>query len=291
MMKTLKTGVLASGFWRLKAPRWHLGALWVSDVRAGKVFRIDLDGKVTIVADLPGRPFGLGFLPDGSLLVASMTQRLILKFGAEKPAIHADLTEVASGYLRDLAVARDGNLYVTSFDADASGPDGFAPARVLLASDGNIRLVADNIAHPNGLAITSAHELLVAETLGNRLLAFNIDSDGALLHRKVFANFEGMSPLGICEDAEGAVWAAAARQSLFVRVQQGGRVTHRVHVPGRHAVAGQLGGQDGRTLFCLTVAANLDDYPNRQQTACVEATAADVPGAASSIRFAQTGAH
>ena len=175
---------------------------------------------------------------------------------------------------------------MTSFDADASGPDCFASARVLLATpDGNIRSVADNIAHPNGLAITSAHDLLVAETLGNRLLAFKIDSDGTLLHRKVFANFEGMSPLGICEDSEGAVWAAAARQSLFVRVQQGGRVTHRVHVPGRHAVACQLGGQDGRTLFCLTVAANLDDYPNRQQTARVEATAVDVPGAASSIRF------
>ena len=231
MMKTLKTNVLASGFWRLKAPRWHLGALWVSDVRAGKVFRIDLDGKVTIVADVPSRPFSLGFLPDGHLLVASMTQRLILKFGAEKPAIHADLTDVASEYLRDLAVARDGSAYVTCFDADASGPDCFASARVLLATrDGNIRSVADNIAHPNGLAITSAHDLLVAETLGNRLLAFKIDSDGTLLHRKVFANFEGMSPLGFCEDSEGAVWAAAARQSLFVRVQQGGRVTHRVHV-------------------------------------------------------------
>ena len=76
-MKTLKTRVLASGFWRVKAPRWHLGARWVSDERAGEVFRIDLDGKVMIVADVPSRPFGLGFLPDGSLLVASMTQKLI----------------------------------------------------------------------------------------------------------------------------------------------------------------------------------------------------------------------
>ena len=175
MLKTLKTSVLASGFWRLKAPRWHLGALWVSDMRAGKVFRIDLDGKVTIVADVPSQPSGLGFLPDGSLLVASMTQRLILKFGAEKPTVHADLTDVASGYLRDLVVARDGNAYVTSFDANASGPDCFASARVLLTTpDGNIRSVADSIAHPNGLAITSAHDLLVAETLGNRLLAFKI---------------------------------------------------------------------------------------------------------------------
>src|SRR6266849_8427729 len=290
MMKTLKTSVLASGFWRLEAPRWYLGALWVSDVRGGKVFRIDLDGKITIVADVPSRPFGLGFLPDGDSLVASMTQRLILRFGAEKPTIHADLTEVASGYLRDLAVARDGNAYVTSFDADASGPDGFASARVILATpDGNIRSVADNMAPPNGLAITSAHELLVAETLGNRLLAFKIEADGTLLHRKVFANFERMSPLGICANSEGAVWTAAARQPLFVRVMQGGRVTHRVHVPGRHAVSCQLGGRDGRTLFCLTVAANLGEYPDRRQTARVETALVDVPGAATSIRFAEIG--
>jgi sugar lactone lactonase YvrE len=261
-------------------------------MRAGKVCRIDLDGKVTVVADVPSRPFGLGFLPGGQLLVASMTQRLILNFGAKKPVVHADMADIAVGYLRDLAVAWDGNAYVTSFDADAAGPDCFASARILLATpDGKIRSVADNIAHPNGLAITSAHELLVAETLGNRLLAFEIESDGTLLHRKVFANFERMSPLGICADSEGAVWSAAARQSLFVRVLQGGRVTHRVHVPGRHAVACQLGGPDGRTLICLTVAANLGDYPDRQQTARVETTAVDVPGAASSIRFAEIGSH
>ena len=115
-----------------------------------------------------------------------------------------------------MAVARDGNAYVTSFDADAAGPDCFASARVFLATpDGNVRSVVDNMAHPNGLAITSAHEVLVAETLGNRVLAFQIGNDGALLHRRVFANFERMSPLGICADLEGAVWAAAARQPLF----------------------------------------------------------------------------
>src|SRR5260370_38983723 len=107
MLNTAKTIVLASGFWRLKAPRWHLGDLWVSDPRAGMVYRIDLDGKVTVVADVPSRPFGLGFLPDGDLLVASMTQRLILRFGAEKPAVHADMADVAVGNLKDLAVAWD----------------------------------------------------------------------------------------------------------------------------------------------------------------------------------------
>lgn len=290
MLKTSKTTVLASGFWRLKAPRWHLGALWASDPRAGKVYRVDLDGTVTVVADVPGRPFGLGFSPDGDLLVASMTQRLILNLRDAKATVHADLVNAAAGYLRDMAVARDGNAYLTSFDA--GGPDCFASARVLLATpDGNVRSVAENLAHPNGLAITSAHEVLVAETLGNRVIAFQMVNDGALLHRRVFANFERMSPLGICADSEGAVWAAAARQPLFVRVLQGGRVTHRVHVPGRHAVACQLGGRDGRTLFCLTVAAKLDDYTDSQQTARVETTSVDVPGAASSIRFAEIAPH
>src|SRR5258708_26240535 len=102
---------------------------------------------------------------------------------------------------------------------------------------------------------------MVAETLVNRLLAFQIEADGTLLHRRVFANFERMSPLGICADSEGAVWTAAARQPLFVRVMQGGRVTHRVHVPVRHAISCQLGGLDGRTLFYLTFAANRREYP------------------------------
>src|SRR5258708_37389574 len=132
---------------------------------------------------------------------------------------------------------------------------------------------------------------MVAETLVNRLLAFQIEADGTLLHRRVFQNVERTTPLGICADSEGAVWTAAARQPLFVRFMQGGRVTHRVHVPGRHAISCQLGGRDGRPLFCLTVAANLREYPDRQQTARVETTLVDVPGAASSIRFAEIGSH
>lgn len=98
MLKTSKMSVLASGFRRLKAPRWHLGALWVSDPRAGKVFRIDLDGTVTVVADVPSQPYGLGFSPGGDLLVASMTQRLILNLRDARPAVHADLADAAVGF-------------------------------------------------------------------------------------------------------------------------------------------------------------------------------------------------
>jgi sugar lactone lactonase YvrE len=204
MMKTLKTNVLANGFSRLEAPRWHIGALWVSDTGAGKVYRVEINGRATVVADVPSRPFGLGFLPRGALLVASMRKKQILNFSGSKPAIHADMTGLAVGDLRDLAVARDGNTFVTCFDSEGSAPDCFKTAQVLLTTPaGETRVVAEDLAHPNGLAITSTHELLVAETLGNRLLAFDIAGDGTLLHRKVFANFERMSPLGICVDSEG----------------------------------------------------------------------------------------
>ena len=136
-----------------------------------------------------------------------------LEIGAEKPAVYADLTDVASGYLRDLAVARDGNAYVSVFRRGCLRTRRLrvGSGSVWLTPDGTIRSVADNIAHPNRLAITSSHDLLVTETLGNRLLAFKIDGDGALRHRKVFANFEGMNPLGICEDAEGRLGGRCPR--------------------------------------------------------------------------------
>lgn len=114
----------------------------MSDPRAGKVYRIELDGKVAVVADVPSRPFGLGFLPDGNLLIASMTLRLILNLRGAKATVHPTLADAAVGYLRDMAVVRDGNAYLTSYDADAAGPDCFASARIPLATpDGKVRPV------------------------------------------------------------------------------------------------------------------------------------------------------
>ena len=176
MLKTAKTTVLASGFWRLKAPRWHLGALWVSDPRAGKIYRIDLDGKVTVVADVPSRPFGLGFLPDGDLLVASMTQRLILNLGGQKAAVHADLADAAVGYLRDMAVARDGNAYVTSFDADAAGPDGFA-GTACCAPAANATHPSTRVSHANFPVLT-----VTLVTFGPGVDAFRMRQSADVCH-------------------------------------------------------------------------------------------------------------
>jgi sugar lactone lactonase YvrE len=278
----LKTTVLAEGFYLLEAPRWHAGTLWMSDTVGRKIYRLDLDGKVKIVAEIPEGPFGLGFLPDGTPLVASILDRRLLRLEKDGLVCHVDLSPVIAGKLNDMIVDRLGRAYVGSFDFEANVPECFKTACVILVTaKGKARVVADNLARPNGIAITGDRQLLVAETFRNRLTAFQIANDGSLSQPRLFANFEQISPDGICLDAEGAVWTAAAHQPLFVRVFRGGRITHRVHVPGRQAVACQLGGPDGQTLFCLTIVKNLEHYPNRPATARVEITLTDVPAAGS----------
>lgn len=278
-MKTLKTVILADGFLRVDAPRWHAGSLWMSDTVAGKVYCVGLDGVSQIVADVREQPMGIGFLPDGSTLVSSMRDRRILRLDRSRHGVYADFGHIVSGYLRDLAVDREGYAFAASFDSSACASESYKTSRIILATpNGDARIVASNLAYPNGLALTGNHRLLVAETLSNRILAFEVGEEHDLLHKQIFVDFEQMSPIGICVDAEGAVWAAAAGLPLFVRVLEGGRITHRVHVPGRNAVAVQLGGSDGRTLFCLTTARNLRDYPGQHATARVEITSTDVPG-------------
>ncbi len=279
-MKTLKTTVLAEGFFFVRAARWHAGNLWVSDQVGRKVYCLTSDDNPKVVAEVPEQPSGLGFLPDGTALVASVLDRRLLRLDKDRLVCHVDLSSITAGALSDMIVDRVGRAYVASLSFETSSPQWIKTGCVILATaEGKARVVADNLVHPNGIAITGSRQLLIAETLGNRLTAFQIADDGSLLHRTLFANFEQMSPGGICLDAEGAVWTAATRQPLFVRIVQGGRITHRVHVPGRQAVACQLGGADSRTLFCLTAADHLKNYRNRSATARVEATLVDVPGA------------
>jgi sugar lactone lactonase YvrE len=193
---------------------------------------------------------------------------------------HVDLGSITAGELSNMIVDHQGRAYVASFSFETG--QSFTTARVILVTpEREARVLVDNLVRPRGIAITESGQLLIAETFANRLTSFQIADDGSISQRRVFANFEQMSPEGICLDAEGEVWTAAARQPLFVRVFQGGRITHRVHVPGRRAVACQLGGPDGLTLFCLTLAKNLEDYPNRPATARVETALVDVPGTGS----------
>lgn len=280
-MKTLKTTILAEGFVFLKAARWHAGSLWIADKLDCKIYCVDPDGKAkAVVAQMSGQPTGLGFLPDGTLLVASALDRRIMRLETDRLVCHVDLSAIAAGEISNMTVDRQGRAYVTSFSVEASPTRSFRTACIILVNaEGKSHALVDNLVQPRGLALTGSRQLLIAETFANRLTAFQIANDGSLSQRRLFATFEQMSPEGICLDAEGAVWTAAARQPLFVRVVQGGRITHRVHVPGRQAVACQLGGRDGQRLFCLTLAQNLESFPNRSATARVETTLVDVPGA------------
>jgi sugar lactone lactonase YvrE len=259
-VKTLKSTVLAEGFYLLEGPRWNNGVLWMSDMVGRKVYQLALDGRVEIMAKVPHRPSGLGFLPDGTLLVASMRDRRVLRLENGHLVCHADLGDLAVGEINDMVVDRQVRAYVGSFDWHAGARDRFKKARlILITPEGKARVVASDLAFPNGCIVAPDQKRLVlAETFGCRLTTFDIGEDGSLSGRRLFSGLGKVSPDGICMDAEGAVWVAATRRPMFVRVLEGGHITHVVKVPNRQAVACALGGADGRTLYCLIREADIE---------------------------------
>lgn len=183
-MKTLKTTVLAGGFYLLEGPRWNKDVLWMSDMIGRKVYQLALDGRVEIMAKVPHRPSGLGFLPDGTLLVASMRDRRMLRLENGHLVCHAEL-----GDLNDMVVDRPGRAYVGSFDWHAGAPDCFKKARLILVTpEGKARVVASDLALPNGCIVAPDQKRLgLAETFGCRLSTFDISEDGSLSGRRLFA--------------------------------------------------------------------------------------------------------
>ena len=282
-MKTLKTTVLAEGFYLLEGARWHDGALWMSDMVGRRVYQMAANGRIETMIEVECRPSGLGFLPDGALLIASMRDRRVLRLEKGHLLCHAELGHLAAGEINDMVVDRGGRAYVGSFDWQARAPDCFKGARLILISpEGKADIVASDFAFPNGCIVTADQkQLVLAETFGCRLTTFDIDADGSLSRRRLFANLGKLRPDGICLDAEGAIWVAATRRPMFVRVLEGGRITHVVKVPGRQAVTCALGGADGRTLFCLTVGVEFEDVEECPTTARVETTYVDTCGVGS----------
>jgi sugar lactone lactonase YvrE len=283
-MKTLKTQtILTKGFDLLEAPRWHNGGLWMSDMVGRRVYRLALDGRIETIAEVAHRPSGLGFLPNGVLLIASMRDRRVLRLKNGHMVCHADLAHLAVGEINDMVVDRQGRAYVGSFDWQACAPGCFTSAHlILITPQGEARVVASDLAFPNGCIVTpDQKQLVLAETFGCRLITFDIGEDGSLSGRQLFADLGKVRPDGICLDAEGAVWVAATRRPMFVRVLKGGRITHVVKLPGRQAVACALGGADGHTFFGLTVGAEFEDVEECSATARVETTYVDTCSAGS----------
>jgi sugar lactone lactonase YvrE len=243
---------LVTGRSFLEGPRWHDGALYVSDMHGDAVLRITEDGEVFTVVQVE-QPSGLGWLPDGSLLISSMTPRKVMRFDGSDLAVHADLSSLAHYEINDMCVDRHGHAFVGQFGFDyAGGGTPTAAALLRVDPDGSACEVADNLEFANGMVITADQStLLVAESFGKRITGFDLADDGSLSQRRVWADLSDY-PDGIAIDTDGAVWVASPMFDRFVRVVAGGDVTATVETPSRHGIACEVGGADGRTLFMLT---------------------------------------
>ena len=263
-----------------ESPRWHDGRLWLADWGAEEVIAVNMEGKSEVVAEVASFPFSIDWLPDGRLLAVSARERRLLRQETDGSFVaHSELGTLSRWPWNEIVVDGRGNIYLNNIGFDFPGGD-FAPGTIaLVAPDGTARQVADGVAFPNGMAITADNStLIIAESYGKRLTAFDIASDGTLSNRRVWAELGDGVPDGICIDAEGAVWYADVPNQNCVRVREGGEVLETVRLD-RGCFACMLGGPLGRTLFIVanhwggTAAAALSERARAGQVVAVEAPA------------------
>jgi len=262
-----------------EGPRWHDGRLWFSDFHQHTVSSVGDDGVRKVELELDDFPSGLGWLPDGRLLVVAMESRRVVRVETDGEIVaHADLSAVATGRCNDMVVAVDGTAYVGNFGFELGTP--MQPALLARVQvDGTVDAVADGLEFPNGSVITpDARTLIVGETFGRRATAFTIAADGTLHDRRVWADLGDVMPDGCTLDAEGAIWFADARGTAVVRVREGGEITDRVET-GQHTFACALGGDDGRTLFVLCADSAHDEDVVGMATGTIRTLRVGVPHA------------
>jgi sugar lactone lactonase YvrE len=273
--------VVAQGLAFPEGPRWHAGELWFSDMLGGVVMRMAANGTLHPVLEVAHQPSGLGWLPDGRMLVVSMRDRRLLRVDGGKPAVAVDLARLAPQSCNDMVVDAHGRAYIGNFGFDLPAASIPAPTNlVLVAPDGEARVVADGLLFPNGCVITpDGSTLIVGETFGARLTAFSIATDGSLHSRRTWAALPGKSPDGICLDAQGAVWVASPPTREVLRVMPGGTITHRVATKNQ-AIACMLGGDDRCELFVLSGHVSFDATKARAyRSGRIDSLRVDVPGA------------
>jgi sugar lactone lactonase YvrE len=272
----MKPQPLANGFCFGEGPRWFEGLLWFSDMLGEAVHTADMRGSLTTLP-LPGHsPSGLGFRPDGSLLIASTEDRQVLRYDGETVVTVADLADVAPANLGDMVVDDAGRAYV--------GCQAFSGGVIVrLDPDDSATVVAEGLDFPNGMVITEDRKtLIVAESTARRLSAFTIggpNDPAGLADRRIFADGLDGPPDGIALDAAGGVWTSMTLAHQFERITEGGAVTDRIDMGERVAIACALGGPERRTLFLLS---STDAYPQRlvgTRLSRLDAVTVDTPGA------------
>jgi len=258
------TTILIDGLYFGEGPRWHNGRLWFSDFYAHAIKSIDESGQLRTELELDDQPSGLGWLPDGRLLVVAMKERAVKRLDSTGLVLHADISHLTAHLCNDMVVDAQGSAWVGNFgfdlDADLKAR-GLAvlsdhPVTNLVRVDpnGSVHLAASDMHFPNGSVITpDGSTLIVAETLAGCLTAFTINADKALSNRRVWAALPGVAPDGICLDENNQVWVANAIGPEVVLVAEGGGIVERV-ATSQPCYACMLGGGDGKTLFALTAA-------------------------------------
>lgn len=275
----MKLEPFLSGLCFGEAPRWHQGRLWFSDFYAHQVRAVDASGKAETIVEVPGRPSGLGWRSDGTMLIVSMTDRRLLRFSGGVLAVEAELGAVATGPCNDMVVDAAGRAYVGNFGYDRHAGEGQRTTCLIRVDpDASVHRAADDLLFPNGTVITpDGKTMIVAETFAHRLTAFDVAADGALSNRRLWAAIEGCYPDGICLDAEGAIWVSDPFGHRVLRVREGGQITHSVDLAPRGAYACMLGGDDRRKLYVITNSGSGPAMADKREGR-IETVRVDAPG-------------
>ena len=298
MSTTSELTTLVEGGSFFESPRWHEGRWWLSDFYRHRVITVSTDGREEHVMEVEGQPSGMGWLPDGSLLVVSMKHHRVLRRSATGDvSLHADVSEHCTGHLNDMVVSAPGVAYAGNFGFDLMGMGDPRPAALIrIDPDGSSSIAAEDLLFPNGSVITpDGRTLIVGETAGARYTAFTIEDDGSLSDRRIWGQVAPTPPITTFEetlgkltfgpdgcglDAEEHIWSADEVGARCVRLAPGGEIVAEVAMPeGLDVFACMLGGDDGRTLLMCAA----PDFHEQARSAAHEAvlltTQVEVPRA------------
>jgi sugar lactone lactonase YvrE len=281
-MEVRTTTVILDGLAFPEGPRWHDGRLWFSDQHDKRVVAMSADGRAETIVGVPQQASGLGWLPDGRLLVVSMLDRRLMRLESDGSlAVHADLSTLATGACNDMVVDAQGRAYVGNFGFDMyAGENPRDTCLIMVEPGGRPHVAAEALAFPNGSVITpDGSTLLVGESMASRISAFDIRPDGTLANRRIWAQLQGVTVDGMCLDADGAVWSACPLTGRVLRVREGGEVVDEVKGTRPFAFACMLGGADRRTLYVCTAPTHVPDDARVAHGGRIEAVTVDVPGA------------
>ncbi len=273
---------IATGFAFPEGPRWHNGLLWFSDQHAKAVYALDPTGTIKEQFTVPGGPSGMGWLPNGDLLVISMEDRLLLRRNSSGDlTVHADLKSVHPSLSNDMVVDGTGRAYAGNVGFNFYVGETYRPTCIAaITPDGKVSVAADDLNLPNGTVITpDGKTLIIAETMGFRLTAFDVGADGELTNRRLFADLGNRSPDGICLNADGDVWVAAPWEKAVLLVREGGEIVAQVPIENGQPYACMLGGEDGRDLYICCAPDHAHDVTLKLREGRIDVARVDVGAA------------